>query len=187
MRYYHGGPPGLKEILPPALSGVVRRWEELSETDPSWSIPAHAAQHERETRWACIGERELALRYAALWAANPCNGDGYGCLYEVAPPAGSPVLPDPASPPGQAWLCERATVLRVVSDRVTVQWVSALGLDPPGPGNTSWAAICRYYRVFARARAEGRQVTDAEHAALQAAWETELISLAASRALGLGG
>jgi hypothetical protein len=183
MRYYHGGPPNLEEILPPAASGVVRLWEELRETDPSWSIPAHEAQHERESHWACIGERQLALRHAALWAADPRHSDG--CLYEVAPPAGSLVLPDPASPSGEAWLCERATVLRVDVDRVTVRMVAALGLDPPGPVNTSWAAVTRYYSVFARARAEGRHVTAAEHAALEAACEAELFSLAPLRLLGL--
>lgn len=113
-----------------------------------------------------------------MWSVNHDCG---GALYEVLPPAGSPILPDRGEPrsPGEAWMCRRASVVRVLDQHVTCETAIMLGLDTPGLWeDVTWGEIQRYARLLARAQAEGRQITMAEHADRMAADAADRLSTA---------
>lgn len=91
--FYHAGPVGLRQILPPVVTGA-----------PS------AASYGAEG--ICRRDRVYVTTSlpAAIGFASLCPPDGRGAVYEVEPT--NPV-PDPdCSEPGLSWEAERARVLR---------------------------------------------------------------------------
>lgn len=95
-RYYHGGPKGLREVLPPCLTGA-----------PS-SASYGAAAVCRRDRVYVTTSLEAAIGFASL---APPSGDG--AVYEVEPlnPADDP----DCSFPGLSYEAGRARIIRRVS------------------------------------------------------------------------
>lgn len=105
MSYYHGGPSGLSEILPPALTGAS-----------SVSEYGAAHVHSREHCYVTTSS-EAAAMFAAMAAAESAS------VYEVLPDG--VLLPDPdCAEPGLSWQCSRARVLREwILPRATVDQI----------------------------------------------------------------
>lgn len=92
MSYYHGGPSGLSEILPPALTGAS-----------SVSEYGAAHVHSREHCYVTTSS-EAAAMFAAMTPAKSAS------VYEVDPVG--MISPDPdCSEPGLSWRCRSAKVL----------------------------------------------------------------------------
>jgi hypothetical protein len=190
MRFFHGGQPGLEVgdlILPPSETGAETRQEVIGKYGVAGSayVDWVGIQQEHDREWVFIGSRLEATRYAGLWSVSPFNCDRSGTVYEVVPAEGSAVLPDPCSPPGAARMCRRAVVVRVDAGQVTWQRLEAMGVQPSGSVDVDWRDIRRRAGLLARARAEGRHVTPAEHAAAAAAEDAARIRRLASGLLGL--
>jgi rifampin ADP-ribosylating transferase len=95
-RYFHGGPAGLAEILPPTRTGV-----------PS-AAKFGAAHVCREDRVYITTDEKAAALFGAL---APVRGDVV--VYEVEPIG--EIAPDPdCNEPGLSWECESARIVRVV-------------------------------------------------------------------------
>lgn len=96
MKYYHGGAPKLKEILPPSVTGA-----------PSNADYGAAAVCRRDRVYLTTDVRE-AMLFAAL---HPSNN---GTVYEVRPAGGISHDPDYLGPQGGCVEAERADIIRVV-------------------------------------------------------------------------
>lgn len=94
--YYHGGPEGLTEVLPPSVTGMPS----CADYDDTGVI-----RRDRVYIITVAGEAEDFAMFA------PTRGDV--CVYEVVPVGA--VEPDPdCLVPGVSFCCEAARVVRVV-------------------------------------------------------------------------
>lgn len=96
IKYYHGGPDGLKKgnfLLPPT---ITKR--------PSLSEYGAAGVHRRDRVYVATD-----INAAALYASCHKNG----VIYECVPTGAIEEDPD-CSQPGLSYQCERAKVLRVI-------------------------------------------------------------------------
>jgi hypothetical protein len=127
--FYHGGLPGLgacDELLPPAVTGVLTLGDYFRCYDERlWQRTKR--DRDRPDR-VYIGTLDVATISAALWTLAPFL-PGDGAVYLVR--ADRPVEPDPnmrwpgaSRPvPGDAWVCPRAVIRRVVCPGVSREWI----------------------------------------------------------------
>ena len=96
MRFFHGGPPGLTEILPSAATGA-----------PSGADYGAEGVCRRD-RVYLTTSLSCARAYALFAPVR-----GLVTVYECEPVG--ELVPDPdCTEPGLSWQCERATVVRIV-------------------------------------------------------------------------
>lgn len=118
--YYHGGPAGLSEILPPSTTGALS----TSQVGPRSLRERAARVHSPERVYVTPN-----FTAAALFA----SGHRAGVVYEVEPVGALEDDPD-CDARGLSFACERATVIRVhrLSDRDMAQIrLALLGTEVP--------------------------------------------------------
>jgi hypothetical protein len=110
--FFHGGPPGLREILPPTRTGVMSTLDaaRMATIEPGGdaTLAARSEAVIRRDRVYLTSDPDEASLFASM---NPSGQPGV--VYEVEPIGD--VEPDPDySGPASVVHCRRARVLRVV-------------------------------------------------------------------------
>jgi hypothetical protein len=163
-RYFHGGTPGLRPghlVLPPSETGAETWGDILRKHNPEvFRTSGH--RHSRRDR-VYMGSGGVAAAFAGGWTLNACM-PGDGAVYEVQP-AGK-VEPDPCPclswPDEECWMCPRAVIVRVVKAAMPRSVILSL-MRREGKTERDLELIESEHAVLARARAEGRQVTQADY------------------------
>lgn len=111
-RFYHGGPPGLREILPPTRTGVMSTLDaarqQAIEGGGNVKLAAQAEAVIRKDRVYLTTDPDEAALFASM---NPSGQPG--CVYEVEPFGDTEADPD-YSGPAMCIHASRARVRRVV-------------------------------------------------------------------------